>query len=389
MKLAVFSHKEVWCDPQGRPGYVTVGGFPVQMRALSQLFDETHILCALMKGDPPQGYQALTGPGLTVCPCPVPVGRGFVRKSLLPFWLLRHVWCFKKLARECDAAHAVLPGDLGVIGYLVGLASRKPIFARYCGMWSSSESIAIRLTKRLLTATAGGTRVVLATGGGAGLPSEKNSEIGWIFASSLSEEDWSRLPNARRWEAGSPLRLAAVGRLSKGKNFEACVAALPKIHERVPGSDLTLVGDGENRLRLEELAREVGVFDFVHFVGSQSRNDVLNILSKSNVFVFPSLSEGFPKAVVEAMACGLPVIANPVSVLPDLLAGGCGVLLRGSDARDVAEAVLELISDPPEMESMGMKARAKSRSYSLEGWRDFIRERLESAWGRELRADSR
>ncbi len=88
MRLAVFSHKEVWRDPSGNPGYVTVGGFPDQMHAISELFDETEIVCLLYPGSPPPGHRSLDGPGMRVRPLPVPAGKGQLRKLLLPLWLV-------------------------------------------------------------------------------------------------------------------------------------------------------------------------------------------------------------------------------------------------------------------------------------------------------------
>jgi len=388
VKLAVFSHKEVWRDPRHGSAYVTVGGFPAQMKAISELFDETEILCALHDGDPPPGHQRLEGHRMTIHPRPAPQGRGHMRKLLLPLWLVKNGGFFWRLARRMDAVHAVLLGDVGTIGLLVALAQRKPLFARHCGMWTYSETVAARVTKSLLVRCAGGPRVVMATGGGEQPPEPLNHSIEWIFATSLTDTDLQRMPVADIWNPGQRLRLVSVGRLSRGKNFDSCIRALPAIRLEVPGATMTLVGDGEERRNLEMLAGKLGVADSVEFLGNQPRERVFEALGASHVFVFPSAGEGFPKAVLEAMACGLPVIASGVSVLPHLLGNGGGIVLDGTDSKNVARSVIKLTEDPELMGAISRTARARASEYTLETWRDVIGERLEAAWGCRLKSGS-
>lgn len=386
MKLAVFSHKEVWRHPESRARFVTVGGFPAQMRAVSELFDATEVFCLLRSGTPPDGYQVLEGHHLTVSPRREPLGRGHLRKAMIPVWLIGNGWSMWKLARRADAVHPVLLGDIGGLGLILGLLMGKPIFARHCGMWTYSETMAARIMKRLLVRVAGGSRVVMATGGGAEAPESGNPAIQWIFATSLTSEDMRRMPRSEPWRSGEGLRLISVGRLSRGKNFAACIEALPAIRERLPGSELLLVGDGEEREELQRLAIQHGVADAVEFVGNRSRNEVFRYLASSHLFLFPSAGEGFPKAVLEAMACGLPVVASGVSVLPHLLADDRGVVLPGVKPDEIATAVVDLANTPDRMKAMGRRAHEAAQSYTLECWRDLIGERLGAAWGQRLKA---
>jgi glycosyltransferase involved in cell wall biosynthesis len=92
------------------------------------------------------------------------------------------------------------------------------------------------------------------------------------------------------------------------------------------------------------------------------------------------VKEGFPKALLEAMACGLPVIATQVSVIPDLI-HDCGILLSEPNAQSISAAVLSLINDEPRMQTLAMRARQDSPKYTIERWRDQIRSHLEFTWG--------
>jgi colanic acid/amylovoran biosynthesis glycosyltransferase len=183
------------------------------------------------------------------------------------------------------------------------------------------------------------------------------------------------------WRAGDPLRLVTVGRLSAGKNTQAVIRALPVIREQHPDVSLSVVGDGPMRDELEALAVTLGVGDAVTFHGSVPHDEVLRILQASHLFVFPTnVAEGFPKAMQEALACGLPVIAPSVSVNPQLLQDGGGVLLPDTVPDSVARAVLDVTGS--RFAAMACAAYESGRAYTLERWRSIIAQRLEHEWGK-------
>jgi glycosyltransferase involved in cell wall biosynthesis len=114
---------------------------------------------------------------------------------------------------------------------------------------------------------------------------------------------------------------------------------------------------------------------------------VLAILGSAHIFCFPTDSEGFPKAVHEALACGLPVITTPVSVLPQLIGDRNGILLNDIQPQTIAQAILDLISDEQRFHEMGRNAQQTAQAYSLEAWRDQIGQKLGQAWGPLRRTD--
>ena len=379
--LLVVSHKECWADPRGS-GYVTVGGFPQQMAAISTLFAETRLMIALRPTEPPPGAKRLEGHRLTVDPLPEPAGRGGRRKLSLLWWLPRHGRRLWRAVRSADAVHAPVPGDLGTLGLLIALLQRRRLWVRHCGTWGHRATAADRFLAWLLPRIAGGRTVVMATGGGETPPCSGNPAVTWIFSTTLGRDRLASLPRARPWQPEDAPRLIQVGRLTAGKNVASTLRAMPGVLRRHPGARLDVAGDGPALEGLRSLSEELGLERHVTFHGNLAHREVLDLLADSHLFLFPTrVAEGFPKAVLEAMACGLPVLVPRVSVLPHLVAGGAGLVLADTDPETVARAVLDALADPRQLAAIGRQARRRAQGYSLESWRDRIRQRLEEAWG--------
>jgi len=384
MKLLVISYKVCWAAPEEERGFVSYAGFPFQMNALSQLFSETRLMLLERRTPPPSGTVPLTGQGLQVTPLPEPKGSDLARKIRLLTWLplqLPRIW---RAVAQADAVHALVPGDLGTLGLLIALAQRKPLFVRHCGTWGDKSTAANRFLAWLLPRVAGGRVAVMATGGGDA-PPEGSPESSWIFSTTLSKTELDSIPQGDPWTPPTPLHLVTVGRLSPAKNARAVLEALPEIDRTFPGTRLAIVGDGPEEEPLKRRAEELGVADRVTFHGNVAHERVLEILQGSHLFLFPTrVAEGFPKAVLEAMACGLPALVPPVSVLPMLVRQGGGRLLSGTEAADVAKAVVDLAGQPEAFAKLAGGARKVAEGFTLERWRDTIGERLRAAWGRPL-----
>jgi glycosyltransferase involved in cell wall biosynthesis len=381
-KLVVISHKRCWQYNAQNSEFVTDGGFPFQITALSELFDETTLLLPVRQTPPPLGAKILAGHNLHVCPVLEPSGTDLNRKIALLSWLTRYLPLIWREFNWADAVHALAPGDIGFIGILVAFLQRKPLFVRHCGTWDEPMTLADRVLLWLLKRIAGGRNVVLATGGSSEPPCPRNPSIQWIFSTTLSEDEWANIKVAPLWKQGQRLRLVTVGRLSLAKNTATAIQALALVRRQYADTTLDVVGDGPCALELKALAASLNLTEAVTFHGNVSHAQVLDLLSQSNLFVFPTrLKEGFPKAVLEALACGLPVIATGVSVIPHLIGDKNGVVLKQTDPATIAKAVLDLAADKPRFTRMAANARQASRDYTLERWRDEIGGHLQAAWG--------
>lgn len=137
--------------------------------------------------------------------------------------------------------------------------------------------------------------------------------------------------------------LGTVGRLVHTKGQTYLLQAFSQVHKKYPGARLLFAGAGPLLNDLKKEAEILGIAERVHFLGFQS--EVSNFLKQLDLFVFPSLAEGFGLAVVEAMATGLPVVASRVGGIPEILNGQpCGRLVEAADAAGLARAILDLLS---------------------------------------------
>ena len=147
--------------------------------------------------------------------------------------------------------------------------------------------------------------------------------------------------------------ILSVGRLSREKGQAYLIRALPALRGR---ARLVFVGDGPDRSSLENLARALGVQRSVVFAGMTA--NVSPFYAMANVFVLPSLSEGSPNALLEAMACGLPVVATRVGGVPEIATDGATALLvPPKDPLSLARAIDRLLNDVDLGATLGASAR--------------------------------
>ncbi len=184
--------------------------------------------------------------------------------------------------------------------------------------------------------------------------------------------------------------LCSVGRLVADKGHLYLLRAIKQMRCKTE-VDLALIGDGPEELKLRAEAVRCGISDRVHFLGF--RPDVLEVLKSVNVFVLPSLEEGCPVVLLEAMACSLPVIATAVGGVPDLvIPGETGLLVppaeiwnsndrdkklggnpNGESGQDepsktrgisaLAAALDELVSNPDQIVRLGKSGRRRLEQY--------------------------
>lgn len=381
MRLAVISHKICRKDETSPSGYGTDGGFSRQIGAISELFDETNVVVPFEKNGGTAGLTPLAGKKMRIGELSTLDGAGLRRKAALPFWLLRNGTIIWREVKRADAVHAPIPGEIGTIGLLFALLQKKPLFVRHCGNWTRQRTVAEHFWKWLMEKYAGGRNVMLATGGAQDAPSRKNPHVRWIFSTSLRRSEMAAA-ESKQLPADGRLKLIIVCRQEPRKGTRIVIESLPLVLARFPHASLDVVGDGSLLENMKKRAKILGLEEKIKFHGQIGQAKVIGLLNRAHVFCFPtSASEGFPKAVLEALAGGLPVITTRVSVLSELIqTGGNGHLLDRPTGEALAAAVREICSDARKYREMSARAIETAQDYSLENWRDQIGDKLRRAW---------
>lgn len=157
--------------------------------------------------------------------------------------------------------------------------------------------------------------------------------------------------------------LLTVGELAPGKNHMAVLEALALLSDMEIG--YYICGEGQCREELQERAKELHIEKQVHFLGY--RSDVATLLKKADIFVFPSLREGMPVAVMEAMTMACAVIAYDIRGCRELIVDQKGgILLKDKKTEALAKAIQELAKDAAKREEMGRFNQNKVKEYSNE-----------------------
>ena len=144
--------------------------------------------------------------------------------------------------------------------------------------------------------------------------------------------------------APDPARLVCVGRLCINKAQALIPAAIAQVRDEFPGLVIDFVGDGEHRAALLDQARRHGVERHVNLVGWASADDVRRHIRASSALLLPSLAEGLPIVLMEALAMGRPVLTTYIAGIPELVDDGCGWIFPPGSVDAIAAGLRAALS---------------------------------------------
>jgi sugar transferase (PEP-CTERM/EpsH1 system associated) len=203
----------------------------------------------------------------------------------------------------------------------------------------------------------------------SGVKPDKIAEIpGGVDVNIFTQIDCKSIKRLRhKWDLGTEVTIiGTVGRFVEPKGYSYLLEAMVELRKQNSNIRALLVGDGSLRLAMEEKAETLDLPDILVFTGI--RRDVPMILALLDVFVLPSLWEGLPIALLEAMAAGLPVVATRVGGVPEVVVDGVtGFLVPPRDPQALADAILRLLRDPDLRRRMGEAGHARvAEHFSVE-----------------------
>ena len=183
--------------------------------------------------------------------------------------------------------------------------------------------------------------------------------------------DLSRCVPKTFYETKDTVTILHVGRFDVPKNHAGLLEAFRLLRETHPQCRLRLVGDGDLRPEMEALAREKGIGDSVEFCGMQS--NVYPYLHDADIFVLPSIYEGNPMTIIEAMGTGLPIAASRVGGIPDMITDGESGILVDPEPQSICAGLTRLVEDATLRQRLGETARRNSQHFSAEHMaRDYL-----------------
>lgn len=256
-----------------------------------------------------------------------------------------------------DLVHALHLTSYGFLGALSGV---RPLVV---SVWGTDVLQAPRLTPfhAWLTRYAlAGADAITATGLHLATETTRYAPRGTPVTVVPYGVDLTRFAPGPQEPKGGAVVVGTAARLSPEKGLKYLLDAFARLRQRHgEGVRLRIAGEGPERRALERQIRRLGLESAVELAGWVEPEAMAAFLGELDVFVLPSLFEGFGVAAVEASAAGLPLVASAVHGLPDVVRDGeTGLLVPPKDAAALAEAIDALIADPARRAALGRSGRA-------------------------------
>jgi len=164
------------------------------------------------------------------------------------------------------------------------------------------------------------------------------------------------------------IKIVFVGRLDKQKDPLLLLEGFNSLSSELKNkSQISIIGEGPKRKKLEDFIKENGLEDKVILLGDLSREEVFEFLRKSDIFVLTSNWEGFPRSILEAMSSSLAVIATDVGGVREAVSQDCGILIKRAAQKELKEALEKLLKNPQLIRKMGEAAQKRvKKEFSLD-----------------------
>ncbi|HKD78139.1 MAG TPA: glycosyltransferase family 4 protein [Candidatus Angelobacter sp.] len=268
-----------------------------------------------------------------------------------------------------------------IYGYFAARSEHKPVVAT-CHNWvggTKALDIYNRLDRWVLkkfsaiAAVSAGVKERLI---GSGIPANRIK----LIDNGIDVEGFAR-PHVESPNTNSKV-IGVVARLDLQKGFEYLLAAMSRLCQDFPGLSMVVSGEGPDRKAIEQMIVKYGLEKNVLLAGQQS--DMPSVYAAMDIFVLPSLNEGLPMTVLEAMAAAKPIVATRVGAIPNVIRDGeTGLLVDPRDEAGLRHAITRLLTDPDLCRRIGTEAQGwVGREYTSDAMALQYRALYEEALGR-------
>lgn len=177
--------------------------------------------------------------------------------------------------------------------------------------------------------------------------------------------DFEDILNIGPYETVEYPSILYLGNLSKIKGIDVLLKAVPIIRKKIPNLHIYIAGSGTEEEELKKLVKELNIEENVKFLGFISDDEKYSYYKSADVCVFPSIYEPFGIVLLEAMACGKPVVASNVGGIPFVVVDGkTGLVFESGNVNDLAEKVVILLKNKKLREKMGDAGKERAKEFT-------------------------
>lgn len=278
-----------------------------------------------------------------------------------------------KAVKKINHIHLRCPGNIGLLGCLVQIFfPKKKKTAKYAGNWDpkSKQPISYRFQKWILSNTFLTKNMQVLVYGD--WPNQTKN-IKPFFTATYQEADKIEIVNR---SLSDIIKIIFVGTLSHGKRPLYAIQLVQELYKQNCKVILDFYGEGIERLKLEKHIKTNHLESIINLKGNQSKDELKKAYQEAHFVVLPSQSEGWPKAVAEAMFWGCLPIATPVSCVPYMVDFGNRGILLEMDVQNDGKKLLNIIESKNEYHNKVQEAIHWSRKYTIDYFESEIKKLL-------------
>lgn len=376
MNLLIVSHTPHY----RRDGELVGWGATVrEIDQLGEIFDRVVHLAPLCVEGAPESAIPYTSCRVRMRPVTAAGGNGLWNKLSILIRTPSYLKAMIQELRKADVVHVRCPANISLIALLLLtlLPYPRKRWFKYAGNWKPEASEALSYTFQRWWLRKGWHRGVVTVNGE--WPDQPSFVHSFLNPCLNYEEllEGRQLIGTR--QISSPVRLIFAGRLDTGKGVGRILHIMARLKELGVAATLDLIGDGEERLEFEQLARSLGIASQVSFHGWLPRSTLGQLYSRAHLILLPSTcSEGWPKVLSEAMAYGVVSIASNVSSIPQYFKKfGSGRTYASSDVDAFANSIQWYLTHPGIWKEESENAVEAANQFSYANYLRAVRDVLD------------
>lgn len=363
MNLLIISHTaHYWRGDQ------IVGWGPTvkEIRWLARAFDRvTHIAC-LHRGPAPQSALPYDSEKVKVVLVPPAGGLDWRAKSRVMLRGPRYLTSILENLPQSDVVHVRCPGSVAMYAIVtLRWVSNKVRWVKYAGNWAERGRMPPSFAFQRWWLRKG------LSGGPVTINGRWAGQQEHVFTFDNPSVTLQEICRARRLvhdkTLEAPIRFVFVGRTDKAKGMDTVLRVVQCVLAHRRDVTLDVLGDGPQRPYFERMSQGLGLADHVRFHGWVPHDRVPEHLVRSHFLLLPSVTEGWPKVLSEAMTYGVVPLASDVSAIPQVLdETGAGFALPAGDVSGFVRAIVEILRDPSTWQAMSRAGVEAASRFSYE-----------------------